>query len=191
MFKTLITNNCWGGIIYNNYGREFDSPTINLQILPEYFPDFCTFLKFYLCMELEECTELDMWQEAYMYHMFGDNRPDCPIGLLNDMPVVFQHYGTFEEAKRKWYERRERVDYNDIGYMFHAKNISYKAAALEFLDRDLPNSICITEGFEIPGAYSFHVPEGMDAFGGVKENGGMRRIIEENFRISDWLEGRL
>ena len=35
MINTLITNNCWGGIIYNNYKMEFRSPTINLQILPD------------------------------------------------------------------------------------------------------------------------------------------------------------
>lgn len=191
MIKTLITNNCWGGIIYNNYGRKFDSPTINLQILPEDFTDFCAGLKFYLSMELKECKEMDKYQEAYMYHMFGDERPDCPIGMISDILVVFQHYGTFREAKRKWDERKERVDMTDIGYMFHVKNASYMAAAKEFVARDFPNSVCITEGFEIPGAYSFHVPEGMDAFGGVMENSKMRRIIEENFKIEDWLEGRL
>ena len=50
----------------------------------------------------------------------------------------------------------------------------------------LPNSVCITEDFGIEGACRFDVPPGMDAFGGV--NG--RRIIEQEFSIKDWLEGK-
>lgn len=191
MLKTLITNNCWGGIIYNNYEKEFASPTINLQILPEEFPDFCEHLSFYMSGELTEVKELTPWHQDYMTNMFGAVLPDCPLGDIKGILVVFQHYKTFEEAKKLWDRRKQRIDYDNIGYMFHVKDRLYMAEARRFMKLNLPNSICITEDFEMFGSYPFHVPEGMDAFGGVMDNGKMRRIIEENFSIQDWLEGRL
>ena len=191
MLKTLITNNCWAGVIYNNHHKEFCSPTINLQILPEEFPDFCEHLKRYMKEELIECTELTAWHEDYMHNMFGAEFPECPLGLLGDILVVFQHYKSFKEAKKMWDRRKQRIDYDSIGYLFHVKDRQYMAEARNFMRLNLPNSVCITEDFEMFGSYPFHVPEGMDAFGGVMDNGKMRRIIEENFSIQDWLEGRL
>lgn len=191
MIKTLITNNCWGGIIYNNYQMEFRSPTINLQILPEEFPDFCKHLKFYMKRELIEYKNLSYWHEDFLHHMFGEELPNCPLGLIGDIMVVFQHYETFDEAKELWNRRRERIDYDSIGYMFHVRDYTYSGPARDFIKLKLPNSVCATQEFYLDGSYSFHVPEGMDAFGGVRGNDGqMRRIIEENFTIKDWLEGR-
>lgn len=191
MINTLITNNCWGGIIYNNYKMEFRSPTINLQILPEEFPDFCEHLKFYMKRELIEYKNLSYWHEDFLHHMFGEELPNCPLGLIGDIMVVFQHYETFDEAKELWNRRRDRIDYDSIGYMFHVRDYTYSAPARDFIKLKLPNSVCATQEFYLDGAYSFHVPEGMDAFGGVRGNDGqMRRIIEENFTIKDWLEGR-
>jgi uncharacterized protein (DUF1919 family) len=191
MLKTLITNNCWGGVIASNHNMRFCSPTVNLQILPEEFPQFCKNLDFYMRMELVEYEHLTEWHHGCMRRMFGDSPPDCPLGLVYDTIVIFQHYDSFEEAKAAWDRRKKRIDKDNIGYMFHIKDVMYQMYAERFISLDLPNSVCITEDFEMDGAYAFHVPEGEDAFGGVTENGQARRIIEENFKINDWLEGRL
>ena len=187
MLKTLITNDCFGGVISHQYGMKFNSPTVNLQILPEEFPDFCEHLGFYLKQDLIECKELSAWHRDYMEHMFGPEFPNCPLGILCDILVVFQHYDTFEEAKEMWDKRKKRVDFENIGYMFHIKNPTYSGPAQDFIKLGLPHSICTTEDFELEGAYGFTVPEGMDCFGG--KDG--RRIIEDNFRVIDWLEGRI
>lgn len=191
MLKTLITNNCWGGVICNNYGMEFKTPTINLQILPEEFPDFCENLEWYMSRELVECRRLRSWHKEYLKNMFQEV-PKFPMGRIGDILVVFQHYESFEEAKEKWDKRKKRVDYESIGYLFHVKDERYSKYAKEFINLKLPNSVCITEDFSLEGAFQFDVPEGMDAFGGVRgKDGTMRRIIEQNFKIKDWLEGRL
>lgn len=190
MLKTLITNNCWAGIIYNNYQKEFCSPTINLQILPEEFPKFCGNLKHYLEQEVIECKEPSEIHKNRLLRMFG-YIPDYPMGLIDDIILVFQHYETFEDAKEKWETRKKRVDYDSIGYLFHVKHYVYSVSAVAFMALHLPNSVCITEDFGLEGAYRFDVPPGMDAFGGVRgEDGNMRRIIEQNFKIKDWLEGK-
>lgn len=189
MLTSLITNNCWGGVISHNYGMALCSPTVNLQILPEEFPDFCDNLKFYMKQDLIECTELTPWHRDYMTNMFGDSFPDCPLGMIVDILVVFQHYTSFSDAKRQWEKRKARIDYDNIGYFFHVNSPKYSRYARDFIRQELPNSVCVTEGFTLDGAYRFDVPEGKDAFGAVDDRS--RRLIEQEFKIKDWLEGKL
>lgn len=44
----IIANNCCGADICHTYGLRFNSPTVNLQILPCDFPKFCSNLDYYL-----------------------------------------------------------------------------------------------------------------------------------------------
>lgn len=184
MIKTIISNNCFGGVISHQYGLEFCSPTINLQILPEEFPTFCNNLHYYMDAELEMYTNFSTFHIECMYRMF-DCIPNMPFGRIKDVLVCFQHYDTFDEAAELWNKRKARVDYDSIAYLFHARHPKYKQAVEQFLALDLPNSEVITEDWGMNGTHRFDVPPGMDAFGSV--NG--RRIIEQNFSIKDFLEG--
>ena len=38
----------------------------------------------------------------------------CPIGLLGDIKINFIHYSNFEESKRKWEERKKRINWDNI-----------------------------------------------------------------------------
>lgn len=158
MIETIISNNCAGAAIMHDLGMEFKTPTVNLQILPEQFPKFCKHLEYYMNQELYEVTsclyDLTETQAEYINTMFGVY-PTFPIGLLNDILVLFQHYDTFEEAKAKWDERRERVDYKNIGYIFHARGPEYKESAAKFLALPLQNKLCLTQNFALPGSISF------------------------------------
>lgn len=165
MIETIISNNCSGAAVMHELGMEFKTPTINLQILPEQFNFFCRSLAYYMSMDLVECSVSDLTEEhkEYLTKMFG-GVPVMPFGLLDDILVCFQHYSTFAEAKQKWDERKARVDYDHIGFMFHARGPEYKAEAETFLKLDLKNKICITEGFVIPGSVALYPKEGDTAF---------------------------
>lgn len=161
-------------------GMEFRTPTVNLQILPEEFTKFCKNLSYYLTTELRELYELSDTHIQYLNKMFG-GIPDLPIGVLNDVLVVFQHYDSFDQARAKWDERRMRVSYNSIGYLMHARGPEYKKEAEEFLALDLPNKLCLTQGFSIEGAVSF---EG-EAFSSV--NG--KALITQVYDFKKWVRG--
>ena len=180
MIKTIISNNCAGGAIMHELGMEFRTPTVNLQILPEQFPKFCKNLSYYLTSEMHEPYELTDAHVRYLTKMFG-GVPDLPMGMINDVLVVFQHFDSFDLAKWKWNVRRLRVSYNSIGYIMHARGPEYKNAAKEFLALDLPNKLCLTQGFSIEGAVSF---EG-EAFSSV--NG--KALITQVYDFKKWVRG--
>ena len=101
---TLITRDCIGGVLYHQLNLRFLSPTINLFFTPEDFNLFCLHLKDYIDAELEESKEKDI-----LY----------PVGLLspkNHSPIKvrFMHYDTFEIAKKKWEERKTRINWDNI-----------------------------------------------------------------------------
>ena len=100
---TIIASDCFGGVVYHNLGLKFMSPTINLYIEKEEFIDFVNNLPQYLDAELVEIK---------------DPNKKFPVGQLecNDKKITinFMHYKTFEEAKEKWNERKQRVDYSNI-----------------------------------------------------------------------------
>lgn len=184
MIKSIISNNCFGGCIANDYHMEHCSPTVNLQILPEEFPKFCKNLKHYMDAELIECTEYSEEHEQYLKHMFGYIPTEFPIALLDDILVVFQHYKSFDEAKDCWERRKARIDYDSICYFLHVKNETYADCVSAFLELNLPHSAAVTEGFDVKGAHRFDTPPGLDCFYFV----GGKRVIEQNFSLREFLE---
>lgn len=105
---SIICNNCCGGIIYYDLGLRFDSPTINLSIRPD---DYLLFLE-----NLKEATEAEVTedQEAGLTY---------PVGKIflkdgRSIRLYFKHYKTFEEAKEKWNERRQRLNWDKIYVLF-------------------------------------------------------------------------
>lgn len=165
MIQTIISNNCAGGAILHDLGMEFKTPTINLQILPEQYAMFCRSLPYYLKSQLTEAKNFTPFEETMLRKMFG-GVPDMPIGLLDGFILVcFQHYPTFEEAKAKWEERKKKVDYEHTGHIFHARGPEYKEEAELFMKLDLPNKLCLTQGFDVDGAVRFD-GEGFEAVNG-------------------------
>lgn len=101
---SIIANNCNGGVLCHDLGLRFNSPTVNLFIP---FPDytrFCVKLEHYLLLAPEAMTEASLSSEY-------------PTGYLEDIALYFVHYASFEEAKKKWFERAARVDFDNLCIM--------------------------------------------------------------------------
>lgn len=161
MIQTIISNNCTGGAVMHELGMEFKTPTINLQILPEEYPGFCNYFKQYMAYDLTEYTDIQPRHREYLTKMFGEI-PDMPFGLLGDIIVCFQHYGTFAEARDKWNERKAKIDYDHIGYIFHARGEEYKSEAIAFNTLNIPNKLILTQNFSTDGGVRFD-GEGFEA----------------------------
>lgn len=99
---TIISSNCNGGVILHDLGLKFNTPTINLYFVPGEYLKFVTDLDRYLAADLTEVN----------------TDKSFPVGQLDDIRVYFMHYKSFDEAKLKWNERRQRVDKNNIFFMF-------------------------------------------------------------------------
>lgn len=98
---TIISNTCIGGIIYHDMGIKFQSPTVNLYMRPGDFVKFAGDLEYYLSLDLEEVI----------------HPAPYPVGRLGDLTLYLKHYESFDEAKAKWTERKQRINYDKIYLM--------------------------------------------------------------------------
>lgn len=150
MNETLIANNCIGGSILHDLGLRFNTPTINLQILPAEYPKFCKNLRHYMETELVEYKEPSNLHKYNLINMFGHTpKGEFPYGLCDDIIICFQHYLTFKEAKDAWDRRKTRIDYDHIGYIFYLAWDYDQKRAFEFADLGLKHSVIFTEKFDI------------------------------------------
>ena len=128
---TIISNNCIGGIIYHNLNLQFRSPTINLYLSDSDFITFVRDLHGYLDAELVECP---------------DPTKNYPVGALvyNEKQVIvnFMHYESFEEAKRKWDERKKRIDFSNIHIIMQAVDLEEQVAT-DFFQLPYENKVLI------------------------------------------------
>lgn len=188
MIKTVISNNCMGGCILHENGLEFCTPTINVMIMPEEFPRFCSGLKLYLKDEVYDYYKLYgrilPHHEQYLINTYGEI-PKYPIGITGDIVLVFQHIDSFEEGRAKWIERRTRVDYDNIGYLFMVTDEKWRKYGEDFLKLGLKNAVVLTEGFDIEGGHRYDVPEGYHRFDLINN----KRVITQDFDIQRFLEG--
>ena len=147
---SLISNNCIGADILHQLHMQYQSPTVNLQILPEEYPRFCRDIEEYMAADLidyrREC--LSRHHIEYLNNMFG-HIPNMPFALCKDILVCFQHYDTFIEGKIQWDKRKERFDPEHIAYIFYVRSQIYLDALDEFVRLDLKNSLVFTEDFDV------------------------------------------
>ncbi len=121
----IIANNCCGADICHTYGLRFNSPTVNLQILPCDFSKFCVNLKYYLDQDIVQIpnvsSELSELQQENIRKVFGgrtiEDLTGIPFGKCGDVIIVFQHYKTFDEAKEKWNARKVRVNIDNCAFL--------------------------------------------------------------------------
>ena len=87
---TIISNNCWGGMIYESYGIKKMSPTVGMFFMAEDYLEFLSHLDEYLKAELRFIKpENSKWK---------DENPTSgyPLGVLNlgekSVEIFFLHY---------------------------------------------------------------------------------------------------
>ncbi len=135
---SIICNNCVGGVIYHNLGLRFDSPTVNLFITGREYLEFCKNLLYYSTCDLIQSEET--MKNGY------------PVGVLIPkdelhipVRVFFQHYKSFEDAKKKWIERFNRVDFDNLYFIWEFYDTIYDNSLMyEFDHLPLNHKIIIT-----------------------------------------------
>lgn len=106
---TLLCNNCTGAVILHDLGLRFNTPTVNLWIDRMQFLRWVRHLERYVDCDVVEAPQAGT---------------DYPVGILKndlgDVTLHFQHYPTFEEARRKWLERSRRIDLANLYVLLDA-----------------------------------------------------------------------
>ena len=116
---TIISNNCWGGICYEYFGLPKDSPTVGTYFFAEDYIKFISNLKYYLNTQIRIIKA----EESKHYKSLKEkNELDVPIGVLDDVEIVFLHYRDPELAVQKWNRRIKSVNYDNIIIKFSYMN---------------------------------------------------------------------
>jgi uncharacterized protein (DUF1919 family) len=98
---TIISNNCWGGDIYQALKLPYNTPFIGMFINAPFYINFLKRPEYYLQLKLhfvlKSKYENLMAKQGY------------PIGTLEDVEIHFLHYKSEEEAIDKWERRSKRM----------------------------------------------------------------------------------
>lgn len=132
---SIISNNCWGGLISQKYGIRYNSPTCGLLIFGNDYVKFCKDLKKYTNMKLR-FIELS---EAKYSDFFED--VSFPVGILGDIEIYFLHYSSEKEAAEKWYRRCKRINWNYLIYKISERENFTQQDMLHFSQLPLKNKL--------------------------------------------------
>ncbi|WP_042215765.1 DUF1919 domain-containing protein [Paenibacillus borealis] len=100
---SIISNNCWGGQVYKNLGKPYNTPFVGLFIYGPCYIKLLENLDYYLHTPLT-FTDTSQYKET----------PSYPVGLLHDIEIHFMHYTDENEAYEKWNRRLARFNWNNI-----------------------------------------------------------------------------
>lgn len=132
---TIISNNCWGGLISIKYGLPYRSPTCGLLILGNDYIKFCSKIKHYLNCELKFIKFAD---SKYSSMFEGMN---FPVAKLDDIEIYFMHYSSPEEASEKWYRRSKRINWDFIIYKISERETFTKEDMTNFANLPIENKL--------------------------------------------------
>ena len=134
---TIISNNCWGGTVYQSYGLRYNTPTVGLYFMAEDYIKFIYNIKEYLKFDLEFID----FSESKKAKLTGEKH-SYPVGKLHDIEIYFMHYKSKEEAKKKWNRIKNRINWNKIIFKFSNQNFCNKENIEQFLKLSEKHKIC-------------------------------------------------
>lgn len=103
---TIISDDCWGGIISKNLYLPANTPTINTLFEASDFLKFIADLPYYMNESIHMLQEGDIRKNRY------------PVGLIGEgdkqIAINFAHERSFEEGVSKWERRKKRFNYDNV-----------------------------------------------------------------------------
>lgn len=101
---SIISNNCWGGVICRTLGIECRSPFKNLSVVEEDYLRLLQNFPYYMGCDLE-----------FLEYAYNKNsKKDYPVMRLDDINVHCNHDTDPDEAVAKWYRRRKKINYENL-----------------------------------------------------------------------------
>lgn len=140
---TIISNNCWGGMIYESYNLPKNSPTVGLYIMPDDYIKFLKNIKEYVKLELKFISiDESNWKDFVKEN--DKKAGQYPIGKLKDVEIFFLHYHSEQEALEKWRRRCKRINWNKMIYKFNDQNGCTENNVKDFFNLDLEEQLFFT-----------------------------------------------
>jgi uncharacterized protein (DUF1919 family) len=140
---TIISNNCWGGLVYESYGLIKSSPTVGCYFVAEEFLKFASNFEYYVKECEMEFVEPDDSRHREFYKN-GGNFGNYPIARVGDVEIAMLHYHSNEEAKEKWERRCRRINYDKLIFKLNDQNLCSDEIVESFLALPHKNKLFFT-----------------------------------------------
>lgn len=182
---TIISNNCWGGEVYESYNLIKQSPTVGLFFWASDYIKFIKSLHYYLEQPL---VFIDPKSSIHFDDLKNDRHyGSYPVAKLGDIEIYFMHYKSKKQVIQKWNRRVKRIDWNHILYKFNDQNGCTLEDIKEFEKLPVKNKICFTvnKGFsKYPDVIKIKSPKSHKFIRASYEPFGASRYININDLIN-------
>lgn len=138
---TIISNNCYAGIISQYLGIRYYTPTIGLYFFAEDYIRFLSNFEYYIKQPLKI---INTKESKHYSEMIEKKHENAIVGTLDDVEIVFLHYHNENEIKDKWNKRIKRINYDCIIFKFCDQNSCTDKLIEEFDKLPFENKICFT-----------------------------------------------
>ena len=139
---TIISNNCWGGMVYESYDLPKESPTVGMFFMADDYIKFCTDIRGYTSKEL---SFIPPESSRYADELRADKRfGSYPIGVIDDIEIMFLHYHSEQEAKEKWVRRCARINWDKLIVKFNDQNGCKEEHVKAFAEMPLKHKLFFT-----------------------------------------------
>lgn len=136
---SIISNNCWGGIISQFVNIQYNSPFVGLFF---FAPDYIQLLK-NLSVVNDEIRFIPREQSKYYDKI--SSLACYPIGVIgNSIEIHFLHYFSIEEAMMKWRCRAKRIDTTNMIVKFCDRDLCTPQLISEFDKLPYTHKVCFT-----------------------------------------------
>lgn len=142
---TIISNNCWGGDIYQMFGLPYASPTIGLFFYESDYIKFLENMSGYLSCQLEFIPIVESRFYGKVCGELGEQRAVYPVAKLGDVEVHFLHYHSEEEARAKWTRRCQRINFDRLLVKLSERTDCDLSTIQRFDRLDFQNKLCFTK----------------------------------------------
>jgi uncharacterized protein (DUF1919 family) len=184
---SIIASNCWGGGIYEDLSLPYLTPTVGLAFYPSCYIKFITNLR----SNLEKPIN---FIESSKYHQANEIRKKSknpyPIGLIDDIEIHFIHYLSTQEAREKWGRRKDRVNFDNLFFAFNDRDFCTEEQIKLFDSTSYKNKVCFTAKDYTKYKSTVWLKE-YASLEQVEPADVAKVTIINNFKIADWLNGKL
>ena len=149
---TVISQNCFGGIMCNKLGLRFNSPFVNMW-MP--FNDYVRLL-----LNFEEYMSKDVTFYDTAYDEYMNKHFLYPIGDLCGVKLHFNHTNSFNEAIEQWNKRKKRINMKEI-IVFAMTDTEDD---LDLFDKISYKKILFTS-FKLDRDYAYQIEKKTDIYG--------------------------
>jgi len=109
---TVVCNNCWGGILYQDLGLPYQTPFVNMFMFADCYLKLVKNFKTFMRVDL-------VISSASRYL---DTPARYPVGHLNDVEIHFIHYTFNDSILEMWQRRCARINYERLIFVMSERD---------------------------------------------------------------------